>query len=514
MKTSITKFVLYGLIFAAGILLGRLFSGSHSKHDNATEHIHSESEAQTWTCSMHPQIRQDHPGKCPICAMDLIPLKTSGTGTENIDPDAIQMSEEAVALANIQTIIVSRSNPVKELRLYGVIKPDERLLRSLTSHVNGRIETLSVNFSGETVRKGQVIAEIYSPDLLNAQQELLEAKKLETTQPALLSAAREKLRLWKLPDKQIAEIEQTGEASPVTNIYANASGIVINKKVEQGNYVGQGGVLFDLADLSSVWAVFDAYESDLPYLKVGDKLEYTLQTLPGKTFSGKISFIDPILDKTTRTAKIRVETANPKSELKPEMYANALVKNTLSHRGNEIVIPKTAILWTGKRSIVYVKQPDTDLPVFKLREIDLGVFLGEEYVVLSGLSAGEEIVANGAFVIDAGAQLEGKPSMMNLNSPNPDAETLHATSLHANIHVEGLCGMCKERIEKTAKNVTGVSSAVWDIKTKQLHLQYESESASPDAVAKALAKAGHDTEKYEADNEVYNALPACCKYRK
>lgn len=503
---KISKYVLYGLILAAGIFLGRLIFGSHSKQDNAAEHTHTESETQVWTCSMHPQIRQDKPGKCPLCAMDLIPVGTSHA-TPLQDPDAIQMSEEAVALANIQTTIVSRSNPVKEVRLYGIIKPNERLLHSLASHVSGRIETLSVNFTGETIREGQVIAKIYSPDLLNAQQELLEAKKLEATQPALLNAAREKLRFWKLSDKQITEIEQTGKALPTINILANASGIVIDKKVEQGDYINQGGILFDLADLSSVWAMFDAYESDLPYLKTGNHVEYTLQTLPGKTFSGKISFIDPILDKTTRTAKVRVETANPKLELKPEMYANAVVKTTLKHQGNEIIIPKTALLWTGKRSIVYVKHPDTDLPVFKLREIDLGVSLGEEYVVLSGLSDGEEIVTNGAFAIDASAQLEGKPSMMNV----PDAETLHAT---VDMHVGGSCGMCKDRIEETAKSITGVSSAVWDIKTKQLHLQYNSELTSPDAVAKALAKVGHDTEKYKASDEVYNALPACCKYRK
>lgn len=512
MKTNKLKYVLYGLFLAAGIILGRLIFGGHSRHSHPAEQI-SENETQTWTCSMHPQIRQDRPGKCPICAMDLILLKTTGTGTENIDPAAIRMSEEAVALANIQTMTVGRATPVKEIRMYGIIKPNERRLRSLVSHVGGRIETLSVNFAGETVREGQVIAKIYSPDLLNAQKELLEAKKLETVQPALLNAAREKLRFWKLSDRQIAEIEQTGKVLPTVNILANAGGTVIDKKVEQGDYVSQGGALFNLADLSSVWAIFDAYESDLPYLKTGDRVEYTLQTLPGKTFSGKISFIDPVLDKTARTAKVRVETANPNRELKPEMYASATVRAALKQNGNEIVIPKTAILWTGKRSIVYVKQPGTDLPVFKLREIDLGTSLGEEYVVLSGLGDGEEIVVNGAFVIDAGAQLEGKPSMMNLNT-GAGAEPVPAMSVQ-NMRVEGQCEMCKERIEKTAKNRTGILSAVWDMKTKQLHLQYDSKQpALADEVAKALVKTGYDTEKYKANDEAYNALPACCKYRK
>jgi Cu(I)/Ag(I) efflux system membrane fusion protein len=409
--------IIFTVILAAGagVLFGRLLFGGHARHNHAAEQV-SGSETRIWTCSMHPQIRQEQPGKCPLCAMDLIPVTTAETGSETIAGNAVGMSEEAVALANIQTTIVRRAKPVKEIRMYGIIKSDERRLRSLSSHVGGRIETLSVNFVGETVRKGQAIAEIYSPDLLNARQELLEALKLKTEQPALLNAAREKLRHWKLSDRQIAEIEQTGKASPVTKIYAGASGTVIAKKVEQGDYVGQGDALFDLADLSSVWAIFDAYEQDLPYLKTGDRVEYTLQTLPGKTFSGRISFIDPILDKTARTAKIRVETANPRLELKPEMYAAAVVKSALQDNENEIIIPKTAILWTGRRSIVYVKQPDAHSPVFKLREIELGTALGDAYVVLSGLEEGEEIVERGAFTIDAVAQLEGKPSMMNLNS--------------------------------------------------------------------------------------------------
>jgi Cu(I)/Ag(I) efflux system membrane fusion protein len=512
MKTN--KYVLYGLILAAGILIGWLLFGSHSKHDPASEHVHSENEAQVWTCAMHPQIRQDKPGKCPLCAMDLIPLKTSGTSDAAIDPDAIQLSEEAAALANVQTTVVSRGNPTKEIRLYGTIKSNERTLRSLVSHVGGRIETLLVNYTGEAVREGQIIATIYSPDLLNAQQELLEAKKLESVQPALLAAAREKLRHWKLGDQQIADIEQSGKASPTVNITANTGGIVISKRIEQGDYVSQGSVLFDLADLSSVWAVFDAYESDLPYLKTGDKVEYTLQSLPGKTFAGKISFIDPMLDKTTRTVKVRVETSNPQLELKPEMYANAIIQSSLKHHGDQIVIPKTAVLWTGKRSIVYVKQPGTDIPTFKLREMELGASLGEEYVVISGISVGEEIVTGGAFAIDAGAQLEGKPSMMNSRVEHEALNVEHETHKTVLMKVYGNCEMCKERIETAAKGINGVSFAEWESETGQLRLNFDPAKTSLDAIGKAIAKVGHDTEKHKADDEVYDALPECCKYRK
>jgi Cu(I)/Ag(I) efflux system membrane fusion protein len=506
-KNKIIKFVLYGLILVAGIFIGRLFFSEHSQPKYDAEHIHSESETQVWTCSMHPQIRQDHPGKCPLCAMDLIPVKTAGISSDAVDPDAILMSEEAAALANVRTTLVSRSHPVKELHLYGKIQPDERRVRTQVSHVNGRIENLLVNFTGETIREGQTIARVYSPDLQNAQQELLEATGLQPAQPVLVEAAREKLRQWKLTDRQVAEIEKSGKVSPLIDIVANTNGIVTAKKVEQGDYVAPGSVLFDLADLSSVWVMLDAYEADLPYLKIGDKVAFSLPAFPGKTFSGKISFIDPVLDKTSRTAKVRVETANPGLQLKPEMYVDAFIEASLKNRDNEIVIPKSAVLWTGKRSIVYVKQADSELPAFKLREIELGPALGDSYVVLTGISEGEEIVTSGTFAVDASAQLEGKASMMN----HADS---HAAGEHASLPVQGLCEMCKDRIEKTVKNIIGVSSAIWDIQTKELHLHYDSGKTAPDAVAKALAQVGHDTEKYKADKAVYDALPECCKYRK
>ena len=535
----------YGLILLAGLILGWLiFSGNNRNH--SSQHAATQEEAHNhgteptiWTCSMHPQIRMEEPGDCPICGMDLIPLHTTGSGDASIDPDAIQLSAEAAALANVQTTVVSRQNPVKEVRLYGTIQVDERLTQSQTAHVSGRIEKLYVSFTGESVHRGQPIATIYSPELLNAQQEMIEAVKMKDLQPALLQAVREKLHLWKLTDEQIARIEQSGKVSPLIDVVATTSGIVISKNVNQGDYVNTGTVLFDVANLSQVWAIFDAYESDLPFLKVGDRLKYTLQSLPGKTFSGKISFINPILDPSTRTAKVRVETTNPDMELKPEMYANALINAPLKQYNNEVVIPRSAILWTGKRSIVYVKQPDTETPAFLLREIELGPSLGDAYVVLSGISEGDEIVTNGAFTIDASAQLAGKRSMMNdeagravtgheghsMNGTAPastapatehgshNMQTTASDGKHVMLTVQGLCEMCKDRIEKAAKSVSGVTSASWDVKTKQLHLNFDPSKTTVDAVAKVIAKAGHDTDKFKADQATYDALPACCKYR-
>ena len=188
---------------------------------------------------------------------------------------------------------------------------------------------------------------------------------------------------------------------------------------KQGDYVSQGAILFDVANLTKVWALFDAFEMDLPFLSKGDPVEFTLQALPGKKFSGKISFIDPILNTTTRTAKVRVEVPNASLELKPEMYATANVSAPLRNYKNEIVVPQTAVLWTGKRAIVYVKQPDTNTPAFLMREVELGPSLGNSYVILNGLREGEEIVTNGVFAIDASAQLEGKTSMMNNGDEPP-----------------------------------------------------------------------------------------------
>ncbi|GHU67424.1 cation transporter [Bacteroidia bacterium] len=500
------KLIIFALILGLGLTYG--CKNSSEKNDEQHEH-------QIWTCSMHPQIRQDKPGKCPLCGMDLILLHNEGAiNRAPTDSDAITLSEEAVALANIQTTVVGvlHATPTHEIHLFGTIQTDQRRLRSQTAHVSGRIEKLSVNFEGETIRAGQVVAQIYSSDLLNAQEELLQAKKLEN--PSLLNAAREKLRQWKLTSTQIANIEKSGKVSPVVDITATSSGIVTAKKVEQGDYISPGAVLFDLADLSSVWAVFEAYETDLPYLKTGDKITYTLQALPGKTFSGKIAFIDPMLDKTTRTAKIRVETTNRKGELKPEMIVDATVQAALPQSGNAIVIPKTAVLWTGKRSIVYVKQADKEMPTFRLREIELGSSLGDAYVVVSGLNEGEEIVTNGAFTVDASAQLEGKSSMMN---HEPTVVTRRATSLpaekHAVMKVRGACEMCKERIETAAKSIKGVKSADWDAETQKLHLTSDGKEATLDAAGKAIAKAGHDNEHYKADDAVYNGLAPCCKYR-
>ena len=274
--------------------------------------------------------------------------------------------------------------------------------------------------------------------------------------------------------------------------------------------------------------MFDTFEVDLPFLNRGDQVHFTLQALPGKTYTGRIAFIDPIINPSTRTARVRVEVPNSHMELKPEMYATAEVSAPLQGYKDRITVPQTAVLWTGKRSIVYVKQPDTSTPTFLMREVELGPSLGNAYVILKGLSEGEEVVTNGVFSIDASAQLEGKQSMMNNDGEaqpmsghvghtmsgheghtmsGHEGHAAHGTSAaqpepageHAMFGVKGSCDMCKQRIETAAKSVNGVSSVHWDKEKQMIHLQYNPSKTSVDAISKAIAKAGHDTDTYKAD---------------
>ncbi len=557
-KIFSNKYLRGGLLIASGLLLGWIFFHGPSNEKTGTTaevHDHAEAGPDIWTCSMHPQIRKDEPGDCPICGMDLIPLLKSDAV---MDDQAIEMSESAMKLAEVQTSVVTRGNVLKEVRLYGKIQADERLLRTQTAHIPGRVEQLLVSVTGENVKKGQLIAKVYSPELLTAQNELLQAMEMADKYPAMLDAAREKLRLWKLSDQQITNIEKSGKASTVFDVFATTSGIVANRKVNTGDYVSTGDVLFEMADLSRVWALFDAYETDLSWISLGQNLEFTAQAIPGKTFSGKVTFIDPVVDASTRITKVRVEVPNPGLKFKPEMFVNGIIKSQQTGSGDQLIIPQSAVLWTGTRSVVYVKLPGADHPTFKMREITLGSSMKDTYVVMDGLAEGEEIVTNGTFSVDAAAQLAGKTSMMNptgekvstgghdgmdmgqgsekktkekqpatdMTTGSAKSENKAAPAMEMKdgsksagmenqmIKVSGNCEMCKDRIETAAKSVSGVTKADWSVETKMLHVQFDGAKTNLDPIQKAIANAGHDTEKYKATDTAYNALPECCLYRK
>ena len=339
-------------ILLVGLLLGWVIFGGNGSSTTNQESVQTEQET-IWTCSMHPQIRLDEPGKCPICGMDLIPLEANASTT---NPKALQMTEDATKLANIQTMRVGMGDTQKELRLNGKVQIDERKLYAQSTHIPGRIEQLRINFTGETVNRGQTLAYVYSPDLLTAQEELLQSYSIRNSQPELFEAAKQKLSNWKISESSIDKIISSGKLIQQFPITADVSGVVTSKKVDLGDYVNRGTPIYEIADLSSLWVLFDVYESDMPWVKVGDKVSYTIQSLPGETFEGTISFVDPLINPQTRVATARIEIKNTGNKLKPEMFASGIVKNSLTPKATkDIVIPKSAVMWTGKRSVVYVK---------------------------------------------------------------------------------------------------------------------------------------------------------------
>lgn len=405
-----SKYLHFSLVLIAGLFLGWLVF--HTDHSDHGDHGHDHGEETTYTCSMHPQIRQNEPGKCPLCGMDLIPVVLD-SGNSETSPFVYAMSPEAVALANVQTQKVKSVSSGREVNLTGKIAVNEQRIAVITANYPGRIEKLFIDFTGQSIQKGQKLATIYSPELVTAQKELMEAGRFKDVNPALYLAAREKLRLWKITDDQIARMEQSGEVVAEFEVYSDKSGVVLQRNISRGDYVNKGSVLFEIADLSQVWVLLDAYESDLPFLRTGQQLTVSVAAVPGKEFTSAISFIDPFINPQTRTASVRASVNNPQQLLKPEMFVSGKVAGKLPVTGKSLTIPATALLWTGKRSVVYVKVPETEYPSFEMREIILGPSLGENYLVESGLAEDEEVVVNGAFSIDAAAQLAGKPSMMN-----------------------------------------------------------------------------------------------------
>lgn len=420
-------------ILILGLLLGWLIFGGSGQNDN--EHAHEDVSKETiWTCSMHPQIQQPEFGACPLCGMDLIPLEEDEGG----DPAVFVMSENALRLANVSTMIIGTSDAERSIRLNGKVQVDERNSYSQSTHIPGRIEQLRINFTGEKVSRGQTLALIYSPELVTAQQELLQAYAIKASQPELFEAAKTKLRNWKISNAQIDQIIANQKPLDRFSIQADVSGVVTNKNVELGDYVERGMSLYEIADLSKLWVLFDVYESQMAWVKEGSKISYTVNSLPGETFEGTISFLDPLLNAQTRVATARVEVNNKEGKLKPEMFASGTVQAAPGQTvENEIVLPKSAVLWTGKRAIVYVKIDNG----FSLREVELGSALGENYIVKSGLSEGEEVVVNGAFTIDAAVQLSGRPSMMS-----PQGGSVNTGHNHG----ETISGDAREPIEKVS----------------------------------------------------------------
>ncbi|MCF7826438.1 MAG: efflux RND transporter periplasmic adaptor subunit [Candidatus Marinimicrobia bacterium] len=459
------KWTIRFLILILGILLGSMLFSTETESVVADHTEHS--QKTIWTCSMHPQVKLDEPGQCPICFMDLIPLKASGMSA---GAEKISLSKSAAKLSEISTSTVRRGRAITEIRLSGKISYDETRVKSISAWFPGRLDRLFVDYTGIKVNRGDHLFEIYSPELYSAQEELLlayrrtqgqAAQQNGSTGEAAFQSVKAKTKLLGLSEAQINAILRNGSAQSALQINSPITGIVTHKNAVEGKYVRTGEPIYTIADLSKVWLILDAYERDLPWLAYGQKLSFSVAGLPGRTYSANISYIDPLVDPMTRSVTVRAVLDNPQGLLKPGMLAEATISVSLngegyvitpdlsgkwtcpmhpevmeSHPGDcpvcgmnlvkitkkdmkspiasdALLIPGTAVLKTGKRALVYVEQESEDLLTYEMREVVLGPRVGDDYIILSGLAEGERVVTKGNFKIDSAMQIAGKTSMMS-----------------------------------------------------------------------------------------------------
>ena len=414
----LSKTIVFPLILGLGIFIGWI---SNTGTPPVSSEIHAHGASEVYSCSMHPQIRQNQPGTCPLCGMNLVQSTSLQTTT---DPNAIQLSEDAQKLADIQTLKVTKSSPSITLHLNGRVGPDKRKTAVQTTHISGQIEQLLIGSKGQYIKAGEIIAYVYSPDLIEAQNELFEAFAMKEAQPELFEATRKKLENWKLTSAQIDTILRLGEPIESFPLVSEWTGIILDKYVSKGSHIERGTQLYEIANLKSVWVTFDLYETDLKTVHVGDKINMEFSSYPGKIFIGQVNFINPIVDPATQVAQIRVIYTNTFKPVYPGTSVKGLLNSQPKDDQKIIILPKTAVLWTGKRSIVYVKDQTSNEPTFHLREVILGALNTSGYAIEKGLEVGEEVVVNGVFTIDAAAQLAGKNSMMNLPHLKTSKESL------------------------------------------------------------------------------------------
>lgn len=409
-----TILLILAVLITAGIGGAYFWFSRHDGHD------HGEKTAQgttQYTCPMHPFILKDKPGACPICGMSLVPVKKADEGAPKEGElemlEHVSLSPTQLVMANVATVKVDRVPLAKEVAAVGIVQYDQTRQARVTAWVAGRIDRLYVNSVGAWVSKGRPVAEVYSPDLVSAQQEYLLAlrsreqfrnspiQSISQGGEGLVSSARQRLMLMGVKDHQIKALEKSGNPNIRLPVYTPLSGIVIEKIALEGQYVNVGDPLFNIADLSTVWVEVEVYEGDFPYVKIGQKVDIVSQSYPGKTFTGRVSFIYPFLDPKTRTVKVRVELPNPGLRLKPDMFVNAVIKMPL---GDVLAVPVAAVLDTGKRQVVWVeKEPG----MFAPRDVKVGARIGDQVQILSGLLRGDKVAASGAYLIDSEAQLKG-----------------------------------------------------------------------------------------------------------
>ena len=387
----------------------------------------SEHNDSLWTCPMHPEIISDKPGVCPICNMELIKKVSDEESEVDDETDmegTISLSDKKQILANVSTIKVEKENLNKELTAYSYLDFAEQNRKTISAKFNGRLEKLFVSKTGDYIKKDQPLFEIYSPDLVQVQNEYLTAFSLSETANnfSMLKAAEMKLRIFGLTDNQINELKRNKEVKITLTYYSPVSGTVIEKKVQEGDYVNEGSVIYDVAELSMLWNVAEIYENDLSQIKLGRTAKLKLRAYPGEEFKGKITFIYPVVNEQTRTVKVRSEFSNNGGKLKPQMYGETIFESGVN---KGILVPSDAIIFAGKRSVVWVK---ISKGKFEARDVKVGSKYGNNYHIISGINEGEEIAATGGFLIDSESQLKSgvQSGHQHGSESEPDDNTDHS----------------------------------------------------------------------------------------
>ncbi|MFO7768055.1 MAG: efflux RND transporter periplasmic adaptor subunit [bacterium] len=388
--------------------------------DEHAEHLHEGGEAvQTpegetvYTCPMHPSVVRDSPGDCPICGMSLVPRRESSSEMTEAEEGMlvdVSITPRQRVLANVAVSHAEVRPLVKHVTAVGRFDVDEQRTANVASWIGGRVEELHVDFKGAVVRKGQPLMEIYSPALIQTQEEYLStlegpdadavSETLKSSRERLRRGARERLLLWGISEAQIEELERTREVRTTMTINAPSSGTVLRKAVQEGQYVQQGQTLMDIADLSGLWLYADVYEFELPFLEMGQTVHVTSRAHPGRTFTGRITFIDPVVEPKTRTVAIRAEFSNRDGALKPNMFGEAVIQAPVAE---SVVVPASAVINTGRRTVVW-KEVETNR--FSPRNVTLGLRVGAYYQILEGLEPGTAVASSGGFLLDSESQLK------------------------------------------------------------------------------------------------------------
>jgi Cu(I)/Ag(I) efflux system membrane fusion protein len=423
----------------------------------------------TYTCPMHPNIRQPGPGRCPICGMELVPA--SSAGGASLDEFAVHIEPAQRRLANIETAEVKSEPLSATLRTIGSIAIDESRQATIAAYVGGRLERLFADYTGVQINKGDHLAVIYSPQLFGAQAEYLESRRalnvaagglpaVRQAQESLVENTLQRLREFGMTDEQLRQLEQEGKPQSRLTIYAPQGGTVVEKLAVEGMYVKAGDPIYRIAELSTVWLMLKLFPEDAAMVRFGQRVEATVQSLPGETFVGRVAFIDPTVDATNRTVDVRVELDNERGRLRPGDYAEATIQLPIGPQGEvydadlagkwispmhpqivrdepgqcpicgmdlvptsqygyaaepipqpeSVYVPRSAVLLAGGNSVVYA---ETEPGRFEIRPVTIGPILEDKIVILDGLKPGENVATSGNFLIDSQMQLAGKPSLID-----------------------------------------------------------------------------------------------------